>query len=124
MSLSPSNREFCPLLFQKALDWVGEETDLTPSTKWLACVYYAVVFNKTKVFIIIIILRWKVHLQKTINGKEKFQKKSQFPFCRQTKPFSYEIIPHRIKPCFLHGGARGLFLEQPRHPAGLLRIFK
>ena len=79
MSLSPSNREFCLLLFQKALDWLGEGTDLTPSTKWLACAYYAMVFNKTKVFLLIIILRWKVAPQKTINGKRNFKKSLSFP---------------------------------------------
>ena len=92
MSLSPSTREFCPLLFQKALDWVGEETDLTPSTKWLACGYYAVVFNKTKVFLIVIILRWKVHPQKTINGKRNFKRSLSFPFVDKRNQFLTKLF--------------------------------
>ena len=70
MSLSPSSREFYPLLFQKALDWLGEEADLTPSTKWLACAYYTVVFNKTNVFLLIIILGWKVPLKRQLMARE------------------------------------------------------
>ena len=92
MSLSPSTREFCSLLFQKALDWVGEETDLTPSTKWLACAYYAVVSNKTKVFIIIIILRWKIHPQKTINGKRNFKRSLSFPFVDKRNHFLTKLF--------------------------------
>ena len=56
--------------------------------------------------------------------EEKCQKKSQCPFCRQTKPFFNEIVLRGIKSCFLQDGALGLFLEQPRHPGGLLPIFK
>ena len=93
MSLFPSNREFCPLLFQKALDWVGEETDLTPSTKWLgACAYYAVVFNKTKVFLLIIILRWKVPPQKTINGNRNFKRSFSFPFVDKRSLFLTKLF--------------------------------
>ena len=93
MSLSPSTREFCPLLFQKALDWVGEETDLTPSTKWLACAYYAVISNKTKVFIIIIIiLRWKVHSKKTLNGKRNFKRSLSFPFVDKRNHFRTKLF--------------------------------
>ena len=92
MSLSPSSREFCPLLFQKALDWLGEETDLTPSTKWLACAYYTVVFNETNVFLLIIILGWKVAPQKTINGKRKFKRSLSFPFVDKRNLFLTKLF--------------------------------
>ena len=99
MSLSPSNREFCPLLFQKAL---GEETDLTPSTKWLACAYYAVVrFQQDQSFSSYYYSKVESTPTKGNQWQEKFQKKSQFPFCRQTKSFSHEIVLRGIKPCFL-----------------------
>ena len=96
----PSTREFCPLLFQKALDWVGEETGLTPSTKWLACGYYAVVFNKTKVFLIVIILRWKVHPQKTINGKRNFKRSLSFPFVDKRNQFLTKLFFVELKLVF------------------------
>ena len=41
--------------------------------------------------------------------KEKVQKNARFPFCGQTKAFRYEIVIRGIQPCFLHGGALGLF---------------
>ena len=40
---------------------------------------------------------------------EKVQKKVQFSFCRQMKPFHHEIVLRGIQPSFLHGGALGLF---------------
>ena len=92
MSLSPSNREFCPLLFQKALGWVGEETDVTPSTNWLACAYYAVVFNKTKLFLLIIILRWKVPPLKTINGKRNVKRSLSVPFVDKRNLFLTKLF--------------------------------
>ena len=36
-------------------------------------------------------------------------KECSFPFCGQTKAFRYEIVIRGIQPCFLQGGALGLF---------------
>ena len=41
--------------------------------------------------------------------KEKLQKNAQFSFCGGRKVFHREIVLGEIQPCFLHGGAHGLF---------------
>ena len=41
--------------------------------------------------------------------KEKFQKNAQFSFCGGREAFHQEIVLRGIQPCFLHGGAHGLF---------------
>ena len=49
---------------------------------------------------------WK---EKRHKWKGKVQKSTQFCFCGQTKAFRKEIVLRGIPPCFLHGGALGLF---------------
>ena len=41
--------------------------------------------------------------------KEKVQKNAQFSFCGGREAFHQEIVLRGIQPCFLHGGAHGLF---------------
>ena len=65
-----------------------------PSTKWLASIH--VVVFKTKV------LHFKIENTpiKDTNGKRKFKRMPQFPFCGQTTL--------SCQPCFLHGGSERL----------------
>ena len=56
------------------------------------CAYYAVVFNKTKVFLLIIILRWKVPPQKTINGNRNFKRSFSFPFVDKRSLFLTKLF--------------------------------
>ena len=41
--------------------------------------------------------------------KEKVQKTAQLSFCGEREAFHQEIVLLGIQPCFLHGGAHGLF---------------
>ena len=41
--------------------------------------------------------------------KEKVQKNAQLSFCGGREAFHQEIVLRGIQPCFLHGGAHGLF---------------
>ena len=41
--------------------------------------------------------------------KEKVQKNAQLSFCGERKAFHQEIVLRGIQPCFLYGGAHGLF---------------
>ena len=41
--------------------------------------------------------------------KEKVQKNAQLSFCGEREAFHQEIVLRGIQPCFLHGGAHGLF---------------
>ena len=41
--------------------------------------------------------------------KEKVQKNAQLSFCGEREAFHQEIVLRGIQPCFLHGGANGLF---------------
>ena len=41
--------------------------------------------------------------------KEKVQKNDQLSFCGERKAFDQETVLRGIQPCFLHGGAHGLF---------------
>ena len=41
--------------------------------------------------------------------KEKVQKNAQLSFCAEREAFHQEIVLRGIQPCFLHGGAHGLF---------------
>ena len=41
--------------------------------------------------------------------KEKGQKNAQLSFCGEREAFYQEIVVQGIQPCFLHGGAHGLF---------------
>ena len=50
------------------------------------------VLNKTKVFRLIIILRWKVPPQKTINGKRNFKRSLSFPFVDKRNLFLTKLF--------------------------------
>ena len=41
--------------------------------------------------------------------KEKVQKNAQLSFCGEKETFHQEIVLRGIQPCFLHGGAHGVF---------------
>ena len=41
--------------------------------------------------------------------KEKVQKNAKLSFCGGGEAFHQEIVLRGIQPCFLHGGAHGLF---------------
>ena len=41
--------------------------------------------------------------------KEKVQKNDQLSFCGEREAFDQETVLRGIQPCFLHGGAHGLF---------------
>ena len=41
--------------------------------------------------------------------KEKVQKNAQLSFYAEREAFHQEIVLRGIQPCFLHGGAHGLF---------------
>ena len=56
------------------------------------CAYYAVVFNKTKGFLLIIILRWKVPPQKTINDNRNFKRSFSFPFVDKRSLFLTKLF--------------------------------
>ena len=63
---------------------------------------------------------WK-YADKIHKWKEKVQKNAQFPFCRQTRAFPYEIVFRGIQPCFLHGGSERLGYFEPTEAAGFLK---
>ena len=71
------------------------------------CAYYAVVFNKTKVFLLIIILRWKVPPQKTINGNRNFKRSFSFPFVDKRSLFLTKLFFEELNLvfCKVGGGA-------------------
>ena len=56
------------------------------------CAYYAVVFNKTKGFLLIIILRWKVPPQNTINDNRNFKRSFSFPFVDKRSLFLTKLF--------------------------------
>ena len=54
--------------------------------------------------------------------KEKVQKNAQFSFCGGREAFHQEIVLRGIQPCFLHGGAHGLFCNATKAAKFLLNF--
>ena len=54
--------------------------------------------------------------------KEKVQKNAQLSFCGGREAFHQEIVLRGIQPCFLHGGAHGLFWNATKSAKILLNF--
>ena len=54
--------------------------------------------------------------------KEKVQKNAHFSFCGEREAFHQEIVLRGIQPCFLHGGAHGLFWNATKSATILLNF--
>ena len=91
------------------------------------CAYYAVVFNKTKVFLLIIILRWKVPPQKTINGNRNFKRSFSFPFVDKRSLFLTKLFFEELNLVFCKVERLACFWDNQGTQGGgggLLSIFK
>ena len=88
------------------------------------CAYYAVVFNKTKVFLLIIILRWKVPPQKTINGNRNFKRSLSFPFVDKRSLFLTKLFFEELNLVFCKVERLAWFWDNQGTQGGLLSIFK
>ena len=64
---------------------------------------------KTRISAIILHFKVKNTPLKDKKWKEKVQKNAQLSFCGEREAFHQEIVLPGIQPCFLHGGAHGLF---------------
>ena len=62
-------------------------------------------------------LRYTVKRQKMYRGSSK---NAQFSFCGGREAFHQKIVFRGIQTCFLHGGARGLFLNSTKAEKFLL----
>ena len=54
--------------------------------------------------------------------KKKVQKNAQLSFCGEREAFHQEIVLRGIQPCFLHGGAHGLFWNATKSAKFLLNF--
>ena len=88
------------------------------------CAYYAVVFNKTKVVLLIIILRWKVPPQKTINGNRNFKRSFSFPFVDKRSLFLTKLFFKELNLVFCKVERLACFWDNQGTQGGLLSIFK
>ena len=86
------------------------------STKWLLSDHHADVLGRVLHFTV------KNTPLKDKKWKEKVQKNAQLSFCGEKEAFHQEIILRGIQPCFLQGGAHGLFWNATKSAKILLNF--
>lgn len=81
-------------------------------------------FQQDQSFFIIIILRWKVHPQKTIKGKRNFKRSLSFPFVDKRNLFLTKLFFEELNLVFCKVERLACFWNNRGTQAGLLPIFK